>query len=81
VEYFDTNNGDAKFKFFVAGKLLDEWAAGDTLPTAKLDGSSSVRRRIHSVALQPGDEIRIEGVPDGGDRAALDYVEIHAPEK
>jgi alpha-glucuronidase len=81
VEYFDTNNGVAKFKFFVAGKLLDEWVAGNTLPTTKLDGSSSVRRRIHSVALQPGDEIRIGGIPDGGDRAALDYIQIHYPIK
>jgi alpha-glucuronidase len=77
IRYFDTNNGVAKFKFFVGSKLVDEWAANETFPTAKLDGSSSIRRRVHNVALQPGDEIRIEGNPDGGDRAALDYIEIH----
>jgi hypothetical protein len=28
------------------------------------------------VQLHQGDEIRIEGTPDGGELAALDYVEI-----
>jgi hypothetical protein len=30
--------------------------------------------------LRPGDEIRIEGVPDGGEPAAIDYVEIQPDE-
>ena len=43
---------------------------------------SSGRPACHShacvlkVPLRPGDEILIEGVPDGGEAAALDYVEI-----
>ena len=32
---------------------------------------------ISGIALHKGDEIRIEGIPDGGETAALDYVEIH----
>jgi hypothetical protein len=31
---------------------------------------------IAGIALRPGDEIRIEGAPDGGDPAALDHVEV-----
>ena len=77
VEYFDTNNGAAKFKLFVGDRLVDEWAADNDLPTAKIDGSSSTRHRIAALALRPGDEIHIEGIPEGGDRAALDYVEIN----
>jgi len=26
--------------------------------------------------LRPGDEIRLDGIPDGGDAAAIDYLEI-----
>jgi len=77
VEFFDTNNGAAKFKLFVGDHLVDEWAADNNLPTPRIDGSSSSRRRIAALALHPGDEIRIEGIPEGGDRAALDYIEIH----
>jgi alpha-glucuronidase len=80
VEYFDTNNGAAKFKVFIGGKIVDEWFANDNLPTTKIDGSSSTRRRIPNVNLTPGEEILIEGLPNGGDRAALDYVGIHPQE-
>ena len=78
VQYFDQNDGVSRFRLFVAGQLMDEWAAEDRLPTRKIDGSSSSRRTCQGLALRPGDEIRIEGVPDGGERAPLDYIEIQA---
>jgi alpha-glucuronidase len=76
VQYFDQNNGVAHYHLWVSDQLVDSWAASDHLPTQKLDGSSSTQRTISGIALRPGDEIRIEGVPDGGERAAIDYVEI-----
>jgi alpha-glucuronidase len=76
VRYFDQNNGVSHFRVFVGAQLIDEWAADDNLPTRKIDSTSSSRRVISGIALRPGDEIRIEGVPDGGEPAALDYVEI-----
>jgi alpha-glucuronidase len=76
VQYFDQMNGVSQYKVFVAGQLVDEWTAPDTIPTRKPDGHSSTRRRIATVMLQPGDEIRVEGQPDGGEAAALDYIEI-----
>ena len=77
VEYFDQNNGESKFRVFV-GAQGDEWIADDHLPATKPGGDSSTRRRITGLALRPGDEIRIEGIPDGAERAPLDYIEIHA---
>jgi len=76
VEYFDQNNAKSKFRVLVNGKAVDEWVADDQLPAKKIGGDSSKRRRIREVQLGPGDEIRIEGVPDGEERAGLDYVEI-----
>jgi alpha-glucuronidase len=76
VQYFDQNNGKAKLRVLVEGRVLDEWVADDTLPNAKLGGDTSTRRQIRGVTLHLGDEIRIEGIPDGGELAALDYVEI-----
>jgi alpha-glucuronidase len=78
VEYFDQNNGESKFRLFVGDQEVDEWAANDSLPATKPGGDSSTRRRITGLALRPGDEIRIEGFPDGEEHAPLDYVEIHA---
>src|SRR5262249_58920249 len=76
VQYFDQQDGVSRFRVFVANQLVDEWTAADRLPTRRVDSSSSSRRTIRSVALRKGDEIRIEGVPEGRETAALDYVEI-----
>jgi len=78
IRYFDEDDGVSRFRLFVAGQLVDEWHANDRLPTPtmKPDSHSAARRTVR-VELQPGDEIRLEGRPDGGERAAIDYVEIN----
>ncbi len=76
VQYFDQNNGVSRFRLWIGNRLVDDWLADDRLPTRKIDGASSTRRVISGLALRPGDVIRIEGNPDGGEPAALDYVEI-----
>jgi alpha-glucuronidase len=81
VQYFDQNNGISAFTLYVANQLVDEWRAGDHLPSQKPDGSSATRRVIHGLALRTGDEIRIEGAPDGQEYAPLDYIEIMNCEK
>jgi alpha-glucuronidase len=76
VVYFDQKNGESKFRVFISGKLIDQWVADDQLPAVKIGADAATRRRIHSVTLHPGDEIRIEGIPDRDEHAGLDYVEI-----
>jgi alpha-glucuronidase len=78
VQYFDQSNGVSKFQLFVGGQMVDEWVADNHLPAVKPTGDSSTRRWIPSLALRPGDEIRLVGFPDGGERAPVDYIEIHA---
>jgi alpha-glucuronidase len=76
VRYFDRSDGVSHFRVSIGSQLVDEWDADDGLPSRKIDGAASTRRVIEGVALRPGDEIRIEGVPGGAERAPLDYVEI-----
>jgi alpha-glucuronidase len=76
VQYFDQIDGVSRFRLLIAGQVVDEWIAADRLPAKKLDGSSSARRLVRGIALRPGDEIRVEGIPDGGEPAAIDYIEI-----
>jgi alpha-glucuronidase len=78
VEYFDQANGAAHYRVWVNGQAVDAWVADLRLPSIRLDSTTSTRRTITGVALRPGDEIRIEGVPDGGEVAALDYLEVVA---
>jgi alpha-glucuronidase len=78
IQYFDQNNGVSKFHFLIGSQLVDGWLAGALLPAMQPNGDSSTRRVIHRVMLRPGDEVRIEGFPDGQEGAPLDYVELHA---
>jgi alpha-glucuronidase len=76
VQYFDVNTGSARFRIRVGNRIVGEWLAADRLPTRKIDGSSSSRRIFADVTLKDGDIITIEGMPDGGESAALDYIEL-----
>lgn len=77
VEYFDQSDGVSKYRVFVGNQLVDEWLSDMHLPATQPNGDSSTRRHIPGLALRPGDELRIEGFPDEGERAPLDYIEIH----
>ena len=76
-QYFDQNNGVSQFRLFLNGQLVDAWPAALSLPTTEPNGDSATRHRTKGLALRPGDMIRIEGIPDSGERAPLDYIEIH----
>jgi alpha-glucuronidase len=76
VRYFDVNNGAARYRVRVGSQLLDEWTGTDRVPTRRIDSSSSARHVIEGIALRPGDRIQIEGIPNAGETAALDYIEI-----
>ncbi len=76
VRYFDQIDGVSHFRLLVGQQVVDEWAAADRVPTRRIDSSSSARRIVSGIALRPGDEIRLEGIPGGGETAALDYIEI-----
>ena len=72
------STGVSHFRVFVNNQLMDQWAADALVPERRqrVDSSSSMRRTISGIVLRKGDQIRIEGIPDGPERAALDYVEI-----
>jgi alpha-glucuronidase len=76
VEYFDQSNGAAKYRVLVNSQVVDAWTADDHFPSAKIGGDTSTRRRIPGLALRPGDQVHIEGLPDADEPAAFDYVEI-----
>ena len=77
IQYFDLNNGESRFRVFIGTKMVDEWVADGHLPGTRPNGDTSTRRWIPGLALRPGDEIRIEGAPNGGESAPIDYIEIY----
>jgi alpha-glucuronidase len=80
VQYYDQTNGVSQYKLFVAGQKVDQWLADDLLPSRNVpslpNGHTSTRHTVHGIALRPNDEIRIDTIADGGEKAPIDYVEI-----
>jgi alpha-glucuronidase len=77
VQYFDQNNGASHFQVFVGNQLIGQWTADERFPSPKPNAHTSTRYTMTGIALRPGDEIRIVAVPDGGEHAAVDYLEIN----
>ncbi len=77
VEYFDFHNGASAYSLQLNGKELAHWIANNTLPTDRMNGSTSTRYLVpDAVTLKTGDTIEIVGHPDGPEPAPLDYISI-----
>jgi alpha-glucuronidase len=76
VRYFDQSNGISRFRVYLGNHLIAEWSANDCFPATVPNADSSTRHRIPGITLKTGDELSIEGRPDGPEHAALDYVEF-----
>ena len=80
VNQWDNLDGTIERGYGGRSIFWDKLAAREDLSRVRdygrVDSSSSTRRTIAGIALRPGDQIRIEGIPDGGETAALDYLEI-----
>jgi alpha-glucuronidase len=76
VEYYDLNNGESHYRILLNGQVVDSWVADNHLTARKPGGDSSSRHRVTGLPLRPGDEIEIEGIPDWGEKAGLDFVRV-----
>jgi len=81
VQYFDLAGGVAHFTLAVNGTELISWAANAEFPSRRPNGDNSTRYTArgpdgHGIELKPGDTLTIEGAPDPGDPADLDYIEV-----
>jgi alpha-glucuronidase len=80
VQYFDLRNGVSHYSLVLNNQIVGQWAADDALPPAaddaKLDGHTSTRFTVRGIALKPGDGLRLEAQPEGGEAAPVDYIEI-----
>jgi alpha-glucuronidase len=80
VAYFDYLRGASTFRLLLNGQAMATWAANNTLPGDAPNGDTAMRFTLPGVPLQPGDVLTIEGRPDDGEPAPIDYLSIE-PEK
>jgi len=76
AEYFDYRQGASTFRLLLNHRQIATWTADNTLPGQQPNGDTSTRYTLHDVKLQPGDVLTLEGHPDDGEPAPIDYLEI-----
>jgi alpha-glucuronidase len=76
VQYFDYRQGASTFRLLLNQQSIATWTADNTLPGQAPNGDTSTRYTLHGVPLRPGDVLTIEGHPDDGEPAPIDYMEI-----
>jgi alpha-glucuronidase len=76
VQYFDLQEGAAKFTLLVNRQPLSTWAADASLPSTHPNGDNSTRHATAGVTLKTGDTIEVKGIPEADDHAILDYIEL-----
>jgi alpha-glucuronidase len=77
VEYFDFHDGASTYTLHRNGDAIAHWTANHSLPTDKLNGSTSTRFLLpETLQLQSGDTLTIVGHPDGIEPAPLDYLSV-----
>jgi alpha-glucuronidase len=76
VEYFDYLRGASTFRLLLNQQTIATWTADNTLPGDAPNGDTSTRYTLHGVPMRPGDVLSIEGRPDDGEPAPIDYLEV-----
>jgi alpha-glucuronidase len=76
VEYFDYHDGASVFNLLLNRQKIGTWTADNTVPGNAPNGDTSTRYTLRGVPLRSGDVLTIEGHPDQGEPAPVDYIEI-----
>jgi alpha-glucuronidase len=76
VQYFDYRQGASVFRLKLKQQPIGVWTANNTLPGDAPNGDTSTRYTLQGVPLRPGDTLTIEGHPNDGEPAPIDYIEI-----
>jgi alpha-glucuronidase len=82
VRYFDLRTGAAQYELLLNGKSLAHWTANAILPPAAvdahLDGSTSTLFTVPDIRLKPSDTLTLRGMPNQGEPAPVDYIEVES---
>jgi alpha-glucuronidase len=76
VRYFDYLHGESTFRLLLNQQPIAAWTADNAVPGDAPNGDTSSRYTLQGVPLRPGDVLTVDGHPDDGEPAPIDYVEI-----
>jgi alpha-glucuronidase len=76
IQYFDYRQGVSTFELLLNKQMIATWKADNNLPGEAPNGDTSTRFTLRGVPLRPGDVLTIQGHPDDGEPAPIDYLDI-----
>jgi alpha-glucuronidase len=81
VNYYDIIGGRARWEVYLNDRLVGNWTGDNEdrlghAPSVYLDGHSATRITFGNVKIDKGDTLKVVGMPDGKEFAALDYVAV-----
>ncbi len=79
IWYYDQNNGHSTYQLYINNVLIDSWTTDQDLGSVELSAATRVSRVVSNIQLNIGDQIKIEGLMYGEERATIDVVEISKP--
>ncbi len=71
IVYFDENDGESQLRLLIAGQVVDEWKADDSLPDNKPNGHTSTRHQTVRVALRPATKSALKPPPTAANARQL----------
>ena len=78
MQYFDPNFGTPRFEVFAGRRRIANWTADRHFLGWGVSADNSTRKVLRNVELRRGETIRIVGIPNGRDTAAVDYISLKA---
>ncbi|MDF7823588.1 LamG domain-containing protein [Pontiellaceae bacterium B12227] len=70
--YFDENDGDAVYKLFLDGELIDAWSASRNMGSADPDAGTLVTHQTRKVFLSSGLTLELLAYSNGGEPCRVD---------
>ncbi|VGO13841.1 hypothetical protein PDESU_02398 [Pontiella desulfatans] len=75
--YFDENDGEAVYKLFLDGGLIDAWSANRGLGSADPASGNLVVHQTRKIHIAPGQTLEVLAYADGGEPCRVDGFSIN----
>ncbi len=77
VAYFDETDGISTIEVDVDGVQADSWSLNQNLGGTRASAENRVERTLNQIALNSGSTVVITGFRNSGERARIDFIQLH----
>ncbi|MDF7807193.1 LamG domain-containing protein [Pontiellaceae bacterium B12219] len=79
--YFDENDGEAVYKLYIDGELIDAWSASRNMGSPDPDSGNLVTHQTRKVSISSGQSLELLAYSDSGEPCRVDRVAFEPSSK